>query len=274
MLNDAAGVIDDLIVYRRASDYRLVTNAGTRAQVVAWLQQQSAGADVQIVERDDLCILAVQGPEAVSRCSAALPATAAGSELRPFRFVETPDQWMVARTGYTGEDGFELIVPQDQVVAAFRALLAAEVVPVGLAARDTLRLEAGLNLHGHDMDDSVHPLAANLGWTVTWEPEDREFIGRAALQAIHGAADHPLLVGVVMRERGVLREGQTIHTDAGPGVLTSGAFSPTLGYSIALARVPAGASGSASVDIRNRSHAVELVRPPFVRNGSQVFTPL
>lgn len=183
------------------------------------------------------------------------------------------DGWMVARTGYTGEDGFELILPNTDVVAAFRALVTAGVPPIGLGARDTLRLEAGLNLYGHDMDETVNPLAANMGWTIAWKPEDRDFIGRSALAAIKTNGDHEQLLGVLLRDRGVLREGQEIMTNAGPGVLTSGAFSPTLGYSIAFARVPLAAHGRASVEIRKKQFEIELVKAPFVRNGSQVYQP-
>jgi len=229
LLNESGGVVDDLIVYRRADGYRLVVNAGTRK-------------------------------------------TAAAAKLKPFSMLEDGD-WMVARTGYTGEDGFELILPNTDAVAAFRALVAAGVPPIGLGARDTLRLEAGLNLYGHDMDESVNPLAANMGWTIAWAPEDRDFVGRSALAAIKAAGDYEQLLGVVLRDRGVLREGHEIMTNAGPGVLTSGAFSPTLGYSIAFARVPLAAHGTATIEIRKKQFEIELVKAPFVRNGSQVYQP-
>ena len=274
LLNEAGGVVDDLIVYRRAAGYRLVVNAGTRQKVLDWLaQQQGSDTSFTLTERPDLAILAVQGPEAVARCSAALPRTAAGADLKPFWMFEDGD-WMVARTGYTGEDGFELILPSADVVDAYRALVAAGVPPIGLGARDTLRLEAGLNLYGHDMDDSVNPLSANMAWTIAWTPPERDFVGRAALEKIKSAGRHEQLLGVVLRSRGVLREGQEITTNAGPGVLTSGAFSPTLGYSIAFARVPLAAAGKATVEIRKKQFEIELVKAPFVRNGTQVYKPL
>ncbi len=273
LLNEAGGVVDDLIVYRRSEGYRLVVNAGTRQKVLDWLAlQQGEDTTFSLTERPELAILAVQGPEAIARCSEALPKTAAAAQLRPFSMLED-DGWMVARTGYTGEDGFELILPNTDVVAAFRALVTAGVPPIGLGARDTLRLEAGLNLYGHDMDETVNPLAANMGWTIAWKPEDRDFIGRSALAAIKTNGDHEQLLGVLLRDRGVLREGQEIMTNAGPGVLTSGAFSPTLGYSIAFARVPLAAHGRASVEIRKKQFEIELVKAPFVRNGSQVYQP-
>lgn len=274
LLNDAGGVVDDLIVYRRAVGYRLVVNAGTRQKVLDWLAQlQGDDGSFKLSERPDLAIIAVQGPEAIDRCSKALPRCAPGSDLKPFWMLED-DDWMVARTGYTGEDGFELILPATDAPDAFAALVAHGVVPIGLGARDTLRLEAGLNLYGHDMDDSVNPLAANMGWTIAWKPEDRQFVGRAALQTIADTGDHEQLLGVVLTERGMLREGQEITTNAGPGVLTSGAFSPTLGYSIAFARVPSGATGTATVEIRKKHFEVRLVKPPFVRKGAQVHKPV
>ena len=274
LLNDAGGVVDDLIVYRRDEGYRLVVNAGTRQKVLDWLGKQAGdAADITLTERADLAIIAVQGPLAVAKCTRALPQTAPAAELKPFWMLEAND-WMIARTGYTGEDGFELILPNSDAVSAFKALVAAGVAPIGLGARDTLRLEAGLNLYGHDMDDNVNPLAANMGWTIGWEPEERDFIGRQALAAIRAAGAHEQLLGVVLTERGMLREGQEISTNAGPGMLTSGAFSPTLGYSIGFARVPLAATGKAEIEIRKKRFELPLVKPPFVRKGVQVYKPV
>lgn len=280
LLNESAGVIDDLIVYRLQWGYRAVVNAGTRDKVLAWFQRvlsdpelTDSNADIAMRERDDLAIIAVQGPAAVERAIAAQPQLAAARALKSFQVTEI-DDWMVGRTGYTGEDGFELIIPNTAALPTFQALLAQDVPPIGLGARDTLRLEAGLNLYGQDMDESVHPLSANLAWTVSWKPAERAFIGRAALTDIRTAGEYERLVGVVLQERGVLRAGQQIQTDAGPGVLTSGAFSPTLGYSIGLARVPQNAASAATVEIRNRALAVTLVKPPFVRNGEVAHTAL
>ena len=274
LLNEAAGVVDDLIVYRRESGYRLVVNAGTRRKVLDWLTSAHAGReDVAFKERDDLAILAVQGPQSIEKCVQALPRTAVAQKLKPFWMCED-GEWMIARTGYTGEDGFEIILPNADLVDTFRALLAADVAPIGLGARDTLRLEAGLNLYGHDMNDEVNPLAANMGWTIAWEPQERDFIGRSALADIKRQGQHEHLLGVVLTERGMLREGQEITTNAGVGVLTSAVFSPTLGYSIGFARVPSGAAGSASVTIRKKRFDVELVMPPFVRKGEQVYKSL
>jgi len=282
LLNETAGVVDDLIVYRLEWGYRVVVNAGTRDKVLAWFEgllakaekaPTSPNAGVSMRVRDDLSIIAVQGPQAVDRCVQAFSQLAPAQDLRSFEVVEIGD-WMVGRTGYTGEDGFELILPNAQSQACYQALRAHEVLPIGLGARDTLRLEAGLNLYGQDMDDSIHPLAANLAWTISWKPQERDFIGRAALTEIRAAGGYDRLVGVLLEDRGVLRPAQQIRTSAGAGVLTSGAFSPTLGYSIGLARVPENARGEAEVTIRNRVLSVRLVKPPFVRNGRSAFTEL
>ncbi|MCB1684451.1 MAG: glycine cleavage system protein T, partial [Pseudomonadales bacterium] len=174
-------------------------------------------------------------------------------------------------TGYTGEDGVEVILPGAAAKALWQAALAAGVTPAGLACRDTLRLEAGLNLYGQDMDETTSALISNLGWTIAWQPEEREFIGRAALAAEKAAGVAQKLTGLVMEGKGVLRHGQQAFTSAGEGTVTSGIFSPTLGYSIALARLPAAATGSAEVDIRGRRQPVRIVRPPFVRHGKRVY---
>ncbi len=269
LLNDAGGVLDDLIVYRLANGYRVVSNAGTHDRVVAWLTARADGFDVVLRERLDTAMIAVQGPEAGTRF-----VTATGREnVRELGFFEVLEagDWMLARTGYTGEDGVEVVLPGADAAALWQRLAATGVVPVGLAARDTLRLEAGLNLHGQDMDETVTPLESNMGWTVAWEPPDRDFVGRAALEAQRRDRPPTRLTGVVLEERGVMRHGMEIRTDAGAGVVTSGIFSPTLGCSIGLARVPRTARGRVGIDIRGRIRTGRLVRPPFVRNGKQVF---
>lgn len=270
MLNEQGGVVDDLIVYRRAVDYRLVVNCGTREKDLAWMQQQSAGFDVQIAEQPSLAMIAIQGPRALELAKPLLPAADALLALKPFHFVEQ-DDWLLARTGYTGEDGAEIILPGSEAVALWQKLLDAGIAVCGLGARDTLRLEAGMNLYGNDMDDTISPLEANMGWTLVFN--DRDFIGRAALEA-QQASGHAELVGLIMEEKGVLRAHQKVITDQGEGEITSGTFSPTLGISVALARLPAGSRGDAEVEIRNRRLPVKIVRPPFVRNGKSVFKPL
>ena len=272
MLNEQGGVIDDLIVYRRDNDYRLVVNCATREKDLAWLAKQAEGFAVEIVERPELAMIAVQGPQARTKFAAAIGAEKAATcaQLKVFGFVEV-GEWMIARTGYTGEDGVEVMLPAADAVKLWHALADAGVKPCGLGARDTLRLEAGMNLYGNDMDESVSPLEAGMGWTLVFN--ERDFIGRAALEK-QQADGHAELVGLVMKDKGVLRAHQKVVTDKGEGEITSGTFSPTLGFSIALARVPAGSRGDAQVEIRNKQCPVTLVRAPFVRNGQPVFKAL
>lgn len=267
LLNEAGGVIDDLIVYRRAAGYRIVSNAGTRGRVLSWLREQNREG-VAIAERD-LAMIAVQGPAALDRFGR-VTGWSGLADLAPFTAAER-GEWMAARTGYTGEDGVEAMLPATESLGLWNELAAAGVSPIGLGARDTLRLEAGLNLYGQDMDEDTSPLVANLGWTIAWQPESRAFIGRAVLEAQRAAGVAERLTGIVMEARGVLRHGQSVHTAAGDGVITSGIFSPTLGYSIALARVPRQAKGACEVEIRGKRHAARIVKPPFVRKGSRVF---
>jgi aminomethyltransferase len=269
MLNEEGGVIDDLIVYFLGTDaYRMVVNAATRAKDLAWLTRQAQGAQFSLDERPELAMLAVQGPNARAKAAALLPpeSRAAALALEPFSGAQF-GALFVARTGYTGEDGWEIILPGAQAAEAWRTLVAAGIRPCGLGARDTLRLEAGMNLYGQDMDESTSPLESGLGWTVAWEPADRDFIGRAALEGQRGAGPARKLVGLLLEDRGVLRAHQRIVTPAGEGEVTSGSFSPTLGRSVGFARVPANAGERVQVDVRGRLLEARVVRPPFVRNG-------
>jgi glycine cleavage system T protein (aminomethyltransferase) len=269
LLNDKGGVVDDLIVYRRANCWRAVVNAATRAKVLAWFKQHATGFDVNIKHRGDLAMIAVQGPEAIERFEQVTDLTGT-AEMKPFKALER-GEWMVARTGYTGEEGVEVMLPAAEGIALWKNLADARVAPCGLASRDTLRLEAGLNLYGQDMDETNDPLESNLAWTVALDPADRDFVGRAAVEARKAAGVPRKLTGVVLDAKGVIRHGQRIITDAGEGEVTSGIFSPTLGYSIALARLPRAAKGTAQVDIRGKLLPCRIVRPPFVRNGKKVF---
>ncbi|MEM8814947.1 MAG: glycine cleavage system aminomethyltransferase GcvT [Pseudomonadota bacterium] len=270
MLNDAGGVVDDLIVYFFTPErYRLVVNAATRDKDLAWIDARAGGFDVTVQERTELAMLAVQGPEARALAAAVLPESSRDSALalRPFFGLEAGD-WFVARTGYTGEDGFEIVMPEASAAATWQALLGAGVAPCGLAARDTLRLEAAMNLYGNDMDENTSPLAAGLGWTIAWQPEDRGFVGRTALEAYRAREDRPRFVGLLLEDKGVLRAHQrVVVAGVGDGETTSGGFSPTLGRSIALARVPAGDYEHAEVEIRGKLLKVRIVPTPFVRNG-------
>lgn len=269
MLNERGGVVDDLIVYLTQEGYRLVVNASTRDKDLAWLQAQTAGFDVRINERADLAMLAIQGPQARARIMDIVTQVRAAliQELKPFHGLAAGD-WFIGRTGYTGEDGLEIMLPAEQAPDFFSELVGAGISPIGLGARDTLRLEAGLNLYGQDMNEDISPLAANMGWTIAWEPVERDFIGRIALQAQREHNEQPRLVGLVLEERGVLRAHQVVRVNGiGEGEITSGSFSPTLGKSIALARVPANTGERAEVEIRNKWYPVRVVKPTFVRHG-------
>ena len=273
MLNEQGGVIDDLIIYFMAEDwFRLVVNASTRDKDLAWIGEQATKFGVEVMERPDFGMVAVQGPAARGKVIGLLREADRDKAGKLARFAaleaETVDgvPVFVARTGYTGEDGFEVIVPGGQTVAFWNALLDAGVKPAGLGARDTLRLEAGMNLYGQDMDEAVTPYEAALGWTVSLD-EGRDFIGRAALEAQQAAGVPRQLVGIVMDDKGVLRHGQKVLTDAGEGEVLSGTFSPTIGKSIGFARIPAGEAGDVRVDIRGREVPLRLVKFPFVRDG-------
>ena len=284
MLAEDGGILDDLIVYfMDEAWFRVVVNAGTRDKDLAWMRARAAEwhAAVDIIERSDLAVVAVQGPQARARVADLLDADgadrAAALALEPFSACEC-GAWFVARTGYTGEDGFEVMLPAAEAGPFWRALAAAGVAPCGLGARDTLRLEAGMNLYGSDMDASTHPLESGLAWTVAFDPPTRDFVGRRALEA-HRATGVPMkFVGLVLEDRGVLRGHQTVRlpeADAaaagasGPveGEVTSGTFSPTLQRSIALARVPRATGGAVLVDVRGKLLPARVVKPPFVRHG-------
>jgi aminomethyltransferase len=268
MLNDAGGVIDDLIVYFFGEDFfRLVVNAGTADKDIAWLNALKArfGFAGEIKPRD-FSIIAVQGPNARERVWQVLPETRTPTaQIKPFNGVQMGDL-MVARTGYTGEDGFELVIPAARAEALWNQLVAAGVKPCGLGARDTLRLEAGMNLYGQDMDEQVSPLDAGLAWTVDLASA-RDFVGK---QALLKQPQSRQFVGLVLAEKGgVLRSHQKVITAAGEGEITSGTFSPTLGQSIALARIPLDVAIGATVRVavRDKQLAAKVVKLPFVRNG-------
>lgn len=272
MLNEAGGVIDDLIVYFLAEEYfRLVVNSATREKDLAWITQQAQPFGVTVTERPEFAMIAVQGPNAKAKVATLLSAEqqALVAGMKPFFGVQAGDLF-IATTGYTGEDGYEIALPNELAPDFWQQLLDAGVKPAGLGARDTLRLEAGMNLYGQDMDETVSPLAANMGWTIAWEPSDRQFIGRAALEAQRAAGTFKL-VGLVMEQKGVLRHGQRVVVAGGEGEITSGTFSPTLGFSIAMARVPASVGDTAEVDIRGKLVPVQVVKPNFVRFGKKVF---
>ncbi len=270
MLTEDAGVIDDLIVYYMTDDwFRMVVNAATRDKDIAWISKQAEKFNIEINERSDLAMIAVQGPNAREKAVKVLPVDASQAALELKRFVGVASgEWFVARTGYTGEDGFEIMVPESEAPEFWDALVEAGVKPCGLGARDTLRLEAGMNLYGTDMDETTSPLTSGLGWTIAWEPAERNFIGRQALEAEKAAGVKAKLVGLVLEDRGVLRGHQKVVVEGiGEGEITSGTFSPSLKQSIALARVPVGTGDHCQVDIRGKLLNAKVVKPVFFREG-------
>lgn len=273
LLDDAGHVLDDLIVYRLDDHYLMIVNCGTREKDIAWLNAHTSGLRCTVTERDDLAILAVQGPKAREIVSGLLGAAGAEliSSLKVFQGA-WHDGWFIAKTGYTGERGLEIVLPGEQARDFWSRLIAAGVSPIGLGARDTLRLEAGMNLYGNDMDESVSPYESNMGNTVVLG--DRSFVGAQALRRQIDDGISRQLIGLVLKDRGVLRAHYAVFSNGkAVGEITSGAFSPTLGHSIALARVH-DATGELTVDIRGRHLAVMAVKPPFVRNGKQVYKAL
>lgn len=270
MLNERGGVIDDLIVYYLSDTFfRMVVNSSTRDKDLAWINAQAKAFDLTVTERPEMAMIAVQGPGARARVLGLLDGELRTrvEGLKPFMGAFVGD-WFFARTGYTGEDGFEIILPAGEASAYWSTLVGEGVRPCGLGARDTLRLEAGMSLYGSDMDEDISPLEAALNWTVGWEPAERDFIGRQALEAQKVAGVPRKLVGLVLLDKGVLRNHQKVVVDGiGEGEITSGSFSPTLGKAVALARVPAATGDTVQVEIRGKRLNARVVKPPFVRNG-------
>jgi aminomethyltransferase len=273
MLNQQGGVVDDLIAYYNTpTDYRLVVNASTREKDLAWIESHTEGFDVKILHNQDYAMLAVQGPNARAKLASTLSKEDAEAVMQLGVFVgKQIADYFIARTGYTGEDGVEAMIPLHKVKSFWQNLIEAGVRPCGLGARDTLRLEAGMNLYGNDMDETISPLEANMGWTVTMEPADRDFVGRHAIEAQKEEGIARKLVGLVMEGKGVLRAHQkVIIPGIGEGETTSGTFSPTLKMGIAMARVPRDTQNEALVEIRGKQVPVKVVKVGFVRNGKSV----
>jgi aminomethyltransferase len=270
MLNHDGGVIDDLITYYLAPGrYRVVVNAATRDKDLAWINEQAQSFDVSVTERSELGMIAVQGPNAREKAATVLEDEWRDKALAlgPFYGLEAGDLF-IARTGYTGEDGFEIVMPADQAADYWERFVAAGIRPCGLGARDTLRLEAGMNLYGSDMDETISPLEAGMGWTIAWDPEDRDFIGRGPLSEMRANKERRRFAGLLLEGKGILRDHMRVVVDGmDDGEITSGGFSPTLQRSIAMARIPAGDYETAKVEVRNKLLDVRIVRMPFVRNG-------
>lgn len=273
MLNEKGGVIDDLIVYYMRDDwFRMVVNAATRDKDLAWIEKQAEKFNLSIQERDDLAMIAVQGPRGREKALQVLPldVSQAAAELERF-FGADSGEWFVGRTGYTGEDGFEIMLPESEAAAFWDALIEVGVRPCGLGARDTLRLEAGMNLYGTDMDETTSPLISGLGWTIAWQPAERNFIGREVIETEKNAGPTLKLVGLVLEDKGVLRGHQKVIVEGvGDGEITSGTFSPTLKQAIALARVPVATGEQCKVEIRGKLLTARVVKPVFVREGQAV----
>jgi len=291
MLNEEGGIIDDLIVYlmnEEETQYRIVSNAATRDKDLANFNKVAEGFEVTLTERPELAILAIQGPNAVAKLKQAKPTWSETLEgLKPFVGADLTDieanDWFVARTGYTGEDGVEVILPGDSAEEFYKLMLENDIKPAGLGARDTLRMEAGMNLYGHDMDDTISPYECNMGWTLALK-DDRDFVGRDALVAKrqHAKDNGTAMkqVGLLLETRGVLREGMTVTINQGTdkettGIITSGTFSPSLKQSIAIARIPADITDEdkVQVDLRGKGKFVDVrvLKLPFVRNGEKQF---
>jgi aminomethyltransferase len=270
MLNQAGGVIDDLITYYLGPGrYRVVVNAATRDKDMAWISEQAQPFDVDIDERPELAMIAVQGPEARERAAVVIDEQwrAAALALQPFYALEA-GALVIARTGYTGEDGWEIVMPAERAASYWDRFIEAGIRPCGLGARDTLRLEAGMNLYGSDMDESISPLEAGMGWTIAWDPADRDFIGRGPLSEMRANKERRRFVGLLLEGKGILRDHMRVVVEGrDDGEITSGGFSPTLQRSIAMARLPAGDYDQAKVEVRNKLLDVRVVKMPFVRNG-------
>ncbi|WMS85807.1 glycine cleavage system aminomethyltransferase GcvT [Pleionea litopenaei] len=270
MLNEQGGVIDDLITYYINDEfYRVVVNASTREKDLKWMTEQAQAFGVSVAHNPNFAMLAVQGPNAIAKTQQVMSEQQRQdcADIGVFFAVES-EGFFIARTGYTGEDGYEIMVPLNAVDKFWQDLIDAGVKPCGLGARDTLRLEAGMNLYGNDMDETVSPLVANMGWTISWEPEERDFIGRAALTAQKAAGVTEKLAGLVLEGKGVLRSHmKVVGEDGSEGVITSGTMSPTLKKSIALARISKTAGETVMVDIRGKQVPAKVVKPSFVRKG-------
>lgn len=269
LLNEQGGIIDDVVVFRTDTGYRLVTNALTRVRVQQWLEQHAANYSCAVQWRNDLCLFSIQGPLTGERLATVLSSTQVTLVQNLSQHSSAIDgDWLISRTGFTGEDGIEIMLPELQAIDFMNELVGAGISPIGIGARDTLRLEAGFNLYGFEMSEEVSPLVTNMEHLIHWQPESRGFIGRQALQAQLEQGLTEKLVGLVLEERGVLRAKQPVRINQeASGIITSGSFSPTLGKAIALARVPMDTADRGEVEIRHKWFPVRVVKPRFVRHG-------
>ncbi len=278
LLAESGGIVDDVIVYRLDNErFLVISNAGNRAAVAAAFAERAEGRDVDVTDiTDEYALLAVQGPAARGVLEATAEITELGTPLAELSYYAATDAsfrgapLLIARTGYTGEDGYELLVRNAEARALWDALLAAGepagLGPAGLAARDTLRLEAGMPLYGHELSLDVVPAQAGLGRVVAMDKDD--FVGKDALGAVF-AADAPVLVGLVAEGRRAGRAGYGVHAgDARVGEITSGALSPTLGHPIAMAFVPPAVAEPGTqlfIDVRGTRVPATVTALPFYR---------
>ena len=263
LLDESGGIMDDLIVYNLGSHYRIISNCATSSQNHNWFKKHSEDYDVEVTFRKDLSIIAIQGPNSLKILKKIGMENL--DDLIDFD-LKILNSIMVAKTGYTGEEGFEIVVKNSEVQSIWKKLIEAEASPIGLGARDTLRLEAGLNLYGTDMDTNNHPFESNLAWTIDLSDDQRNFIGKSSLVRINKETSREF-VGIILKEKGILRSNQIINHEGGSGVVLSGTFSPSFGFSIAFARLDKGHNGKGKVEIRNKEFNVEIVSPPFIRKG-------
>lgn len=277
MLNDKGGVVDDLIVYRLSQqDYRVVVNAATHDKDIAWFKQHAPKFKVELTERTDFAMIAIQGPNAIAKTQKAFTPeqVKATANLKTFHGVAV-GEWWIARTGYTGEDGYEIMLPAFEAPMFWQQLSNNGVAPCGLVARDSLRLEAGMSLYGSEMDETTTPLESNLAWTVDFSDAKRDFIGRKALEAQKQQGVKRNVFGIILEDKGVLRSHQKVTVpNIGEGETTSGGYSPTLGYAIALARLPIATKVGMEcfITVRDKQLKGRVIKPPFVKNGKKVFT--
>lgn len=269
MLNNNAGILGDILVYLTKEGYRLIFNAGIPKQIISWMELHKNKLEVTLSVRSDTAVLAIQGPEAINKLLKQLHKQYADQlvQLAPLHSCFIGD-WFVSRTGYTGEDGVEIVLPKSEATQLWLSLIGAGIMPIGMRARDTLRLEAGYSQYGLDMDENVSPLSCNMDWTIAWEPGERQFIGRKSLEERLQAGHRNKLIGLVSEERGSLHNGDLVRIDnVGEGIITSTNFSPTLGKCIALARVPIETGARAEVEIKGKWCPVRVVPPKFVHHG-------
>jgi len=274
MVNEQGGVIDDLIAYKMENGYRLVVNCATRGEDLKWISSKSLNFKVEMTERDDLSMIAVQGPRSLDVLSSCPAPIVRALESKKRQQGVYDNNMFATKTGYTGEIGFEVILPHEQAVNLWQNAIDAGAVPVGLGARDTLRLEAGMNLYGFEMDEFITPFECNMSWTVDFSDADRDFYGKKALENILKEENYNELVGIMLDERTILRQGQKLWFNENKdldGIVTSGTYSPTLKKPIALARIPKADLKSCFTEVRDKKVFAKIGSPKFIKEGKEIF---